>query len=82
MKTWQLQEAKAKLSEVVKAAYHAGPQSISVHGKQIVVLLSKETYDELTKPKQTFVEFMQNSPLKGMELNIKRDKSLTRDIDL
>ena len=82
MKTWQLQEAKAKLSEVVKATHQIGPQSISVHGKQIVVLLSKETYDELTKPKQTFVEFMQNSPLKGMELNIKRDKSPTRDIDL
>ncbi len=41
----------------------------------------KETYGEVTKPKQTFVEFMQNSPVKGAELNIKRDKSLTRDIE-
>ena len=81
MKTWQLQEAKAKFSEVVKATY-SGAQMISVHGKEIAVIISKKTYDQLVKPKQTFIEFMQSSPLKGVKLNIKRNKSSARDIDL
>jgi len=32
MSTWQLQEAKARLSEVIKKAKKEGPQSITVHG--------------------------------------------------
>lgn len=82
MKTWQLQEAKAKLSEVVKATHHHGAQTISVHGKEIAVIISKKMYDQLVKPRQSFTDFMQNSPLKSVNLSTKRDKSSTRDIEL
>ena len=40
--SWQLQEAKNKLSELVKAARRAGPQTISVRGKGAVVVVSVE----------------------------------------
>lgn len=39
-------------------------------------------FDQLTNPTTSFVEFMQSSPLKGVKLNIKRNKSLTRDVNL
>jgi hypothetical protein len=32
MKAWQMQEAKARLSEVVKSAESEGPQNITLHG--------------------------------------------------
>ena len=82
MKQWQLQDAKARFSEVVKNAVSQGPQNITVRGKTTVIIISKEDYDRLTQPEISFVKFMLKSPLAGLRLNIKRDKSLTRDIDL
>ena len=40
--SWQLQDAKARLSEVVKLAQSEGPQAITVHGKPAAVLVSRE----------------------------------------
>ncbi len=82
MKTWQLQEAKARLSEVVREANIHGPQEITLRGEPAVVIMSKKEYRKLTKPKLKFVEFMQQSPLKGINLKIKRNTSLTREIEL
>lgn len=82
MKVWQLQEAKAHLSQLVQAATHKGMQQISLRGVPAVVVLSVEEYERLTKPKQSFTSFMRHSPLVGAELKTERDKSLTRDIKL
>ena len=81
MKTWQLQEAKARFSEVIKAAAQQGPQEITLHGEPTAVVISKREYDKLTKPKGSFVEFLRNSPLMGVKMDLKRDDSLTRDVD-
>ncbi len=82
MHTWQLQEAKARLSEVVKQATQQGPQEITLRGEVAVVVISKEAYDELIKPQTSFVQFLRQSPLAQVELNLKRDFSLTREMDL
>ncbi len=82
MKQWQLQEAKAKLSEVVRDACLNEPQEITVHGEPAVVILSKALYDKLRKPKLGFGEFMRRSPLKGLDLEFERNPSQARDIDL
>lgn len=42
MGTWQLQTAKAKLSELLRAVREEGPQVISVRGKEEYVVLRKE----------------------------------------
>jgi prevent-host-death family protein len=64
---WQLQEAKAMLSEVIKAS-GIKPQVITVRGKETAVILSIEYYKKLTKPKQTLYEFIQSSPLRNFEI--------------
>ncbi len=79
---WQLQEAKARLSELVKSAQQKGPQQITVHGKPAAVVLSCTDYDRLTLEKPSFLEFMEQSPLKRTKLNIERDKSTTREVAL
>ncbi len=69
MGTWQLQEAKARLSEVIKKAAKEGPQSITVHGEPSAVVISRREYDRLKHPQGSFVEFMRRSPLYGVELD-------------
>jgi prevent-host-death family protein len=82
-KTWQLQEAKAHFSEVVREAINHGPQNITLHGKPSVVVISKVDFDNLvSKPKLSFVQFMQSSPLKGANVDFTRNTTLTRNVDL
>jgi antitoxin Phd len=82
MNTWQLQHAKAHFSEVVRNATAEGPQNITLRGEAVAVVISKAEFDSLVKPKPSFVDFMRKSPLAGVKLNLKRNKSLPRDIDL
>ena len=82
MNTWQLQTAKACLSEVVKQAIHQGPQNITVRGHSAVVVLSRAAYDQLVKPQQSFLDLMRASPLVGVSLKITRNQSKSRDADL
>ena len=66
---WQVQEAKAMLSEVIKAS--AGkPQIITVRGKETAVILSFAEYQKLVRPRQTLFEFIQSSPLRDLELEL------------
>lgn len=81
MRRWQLQEAKARLSEVVKST-REGPQEISVRGEPAAVVLSIEEYERLKKKKLSLAEFVRRSGLVGVDLDLERDKSPARDIDL
>ena len=78
MRTWQLQEAKARLSEVIKQASKEGPQTITMRGEPTAVVISKDEYERLKQPRGSFVEFMRRSPLYGVDLDLKRDRTLTR----
>lgn len=79
---WQLQEAKNKFSNLVDKAQHNGPQVVTKHGKDAVVILSIKEYKKLIKPKKSLVKFFQSSPLASTEIDLKRNKDLPRDIDL
>lgn len=81
MKRYQLQEAKAKLSQLVRDAAEE-PQQISVHGKPAGVLVSQDRYDALTGEKPSLIEFLRRSPLAGLKLPIDRDRSETRPPDI
>ncbi|MCK5146300.1 type II toxin-antitoxin system Phd/YefM family antitoxin [bacterium] len=81
-KHWQLQEAKNKFSNLVKMAQHKGPQFVTKHGKEEVVIISIEDYRKLIKPKGSLVQFLQSSPLANEELDLKRNKDVPRKIML
>jgi prevent-host-death family protein len=82
MKRWQLQLAKARLSELVNLARRKGPQEITVRGESAAVVISKKDYERLIGRKPSFLEFIRRSPLLGAKLRIERDDSLTRSTDL
>jgi prevent-host-death family protein len=83
MDTWQLQEAKAKLTELINKSKHR-PQVISRHGVNEAVLISMEQFMALTGKNQDIVSFFKNSPLYGVDLDLdrNRDASSIRDVDL
>jgi prevent-host-death family protein len=79
---WQLQDAKNRFSHLVKKAQHAGPQVVTKHGKDAVVVISIDEYKRLIKPKKNLVKFFQSSPLAVAELDFTRSKAKPRDIEL
>ena len=80
--SWQLQDAKARLSEVVKLAQSDGPQAITVHGKPAAVVVSPEEYERLAGRKVRFAKFIRRSPLAGFELDVSREHSPPRKVKL
>jgi len=79
---WQLQEAKNRLSEVVKKAREDGPQIITVHGTDAVVMVDAAQYRKLSRRKSTLVDFFRRSPLAGIDLDIARSEDTGRDVEL
>jgi prevent-host-death family protein len=84
-RSWQVQNAKAKFSEVFRLARTEGPQRITRQGKEGVVMVAEEQFDRLVgrarQPKSLF-QFFQESPLVGLELEFERDPDPGRDVDL
>jgi len=79
---WPLQDAKAHLSALVKKAQKEGPQCISVRGNPTVVVISQEMYLTLSSPPMSFADYFRNSPLVGVSIDLSRDSSPDREIEL
>lgn len=79
---WQLQEAKNKFSNLVDKARHDGPQIVTRHGRESVVVLAIEDYRKLGRPKSDLLSFFKSSPLYGLDIDLARDKSSSRDVEL
>jgi prevent-host-death family protein len=80
--SWQLQEAKNRFSEVVDEALTHGPQTVTRHGREVVVILAAEEYRRMKQPANSLFDFFQKSPLAEVELDLTRNKELPRDIEL
>ena len=60
--TWQLQAAKQRFSEVVERARREGPQVVTKHGREAVVVVSIEEYRRLRGHEPSLVEFIRSAP--------------------
>ena len=79
---WTVAQAKAQLSEVMARAQNEGPQTISKNGKRSVVIVSAEEWDRKSRRQGTLIEFLNASPLKGVELDLRRIDTPIRDLEL
>ena len=81
---WVLHEAKARFSELVRKANTVGPQRVSVHGRDQVVVMSAEEYARLKGKRsgRVLVELMRNSPLRDIEIESPAVRSPVRDVNL
>lgn len=83
MERWKLEDAKARLSEVVRLAGTLGPQLVTIRGKEAAVILAPEQYTQLLpKPKghQPLVRFLQG--LGVSDLDLERERDTGREIAL
>ena len=78
MRTWQVQDAKTRLSEVIERARSEGPQSITRHGKERAVVLSIEDYRSLVAQRPDFKSYLLGGP-KVDDFSVERDPSSGRD---
>jgi prevent-host-death family protein len=82
MQSWQLQEAKAKFSELVKQTTFA-PQSITLRGEPVAVLVSIAKYKQLTKPKKSLFDILRSAPASLADLDLpSRKDTRFREIEL
>ena len=79
--TWQLQAAKQHFSELVERARQEGPQVVTKHGKEAVVVVSVEDYRRLRGGGPSLVELIRSAPdFDALELGRTQDRG--REIDL
>ena len=78
---WQLQAAKQHFSEVVELAQREGPQVVTKHGKDAVVVVSAEEYKRLRADGPNLLDFIRAAP-DFDQLELDRQRDLTRDVDL
>jgi antitoxin Phd len=83
IQTWQLQEAKNKLSRVIENAVNSGPQIITKRGVEVAIVMSYAEYKKMIASKGSLSTFFRDSPLVGIDLDLDRDKSDVRqDVEL
>jgi prevent-host-death family protein len=81
MATWQVQEAKTRLSEVIERARTEGPQTITRHGRERAVVLSIDAYRALVAHRPDFKAHLLGGP-KVDDFTIERDRDTGRDVEL
>ncbi len=79
--SWQLQEAKQKFSQLVRRALDEGPQVVTRHVEEVVVVLSAQEYRRLQGNARSFKEFLLSWPDLSL-LDLERARDLPRDVDL
>ncbi|MDP2956589.1 MAG: type II toxin-antitoxin system Phd/YefM family antitoxin [Longimicrobiales bacterium] len=83
---WKLEDAKNRFSEVVRRARDEGPQFVTKHGRESVVVLGIEEYRALAEGPGALVGFFADSPfgeaVREGELRLERAEDLGRDVEL
>ena len=81
--TWPLQDAKARFSELVRRARSEGPQRVTVHGREEVVVVAADEFRRLKgEPTgQALIDALRNSPYPEIGLEPERFPMPVREVD-
>lgn len=81
---WLLQDAKARFSELVRKVRSEGPQHVTVHGRDEVVVIAAEEFRRLTGSVTglALIEAMQAAPYREIDLEPGREPMPVRDVSL
>jgi prevent-host-death family protein len=81
---WLLQDAKARFSELVRKVRSEGPQHVTVHGRDEVVVIAAEEFQRLkgSVTGKALVEAMQASPHREINIEPSRSPLPVRDMSL
>ena len=81
---WALQDPKARFSELVRRVRSDGPQHVTVHGRDEVVVISADEFRRLLgEPTgKAIVAALQASPCRGVDIEPRRTRLPVRDVEL
>jgi prevent-host-death family protein len=81
---WLLQDAKARFSELVRRVRSEGPQHVTVHGRDEVVVISAEEFRRLEGDLtgKALIAAMQASPHRDIDIEPKRAPMPVREVAL
>jgi prevent-host-death family protein len=81
---WLLQDAKARFSELVRRVRSEGPQHVTVHGRDEVVVISAEEFRRLKGDLtgEALIAAMRASPHRDIEIEPKRAPMPVRPVVL
>ena len=77
---WQIQEAKARFSELVDRALKEGPQTVTRHGRPVAVIMPAAEYARLRAGGGSLKALLARAPLAGVE--IRRSRETVRVVEL
>ena len=73
-KEWQLQEAKARLSEVIDESIRRGPQTVTRHGRPVALVVGADDFRRLSRSGRDFKAFLRAAPIRGLSLARSRER--------
>jgi prevent-host-death family protein len=81
---WPLQDAKARFSELMRKARTDGPQHVTIHGRDEVVILAAEEFRRLNGDLtgKALIAAVQASPYRDVEIVPARAPMPERDVVL
>jgi prevent-host-death family protein len=81
---WRLQDAKARFSELVRMAHSDGPQHVTLHGRDSVVVVNADEFNRLrgTRTGELLIEALQASPHRQVEIEPRRSAMPVRPVKL
>jgi prevent-host-death family protein len=81
---WRLQDAKARFSELVRKAHSDGPQHVTLHGRDAVVVVDADEFNRLkgTRSGELLIEALQASPHRQVEIEAHRAAMPVRAVKL
>jgi prevent-host-death family protein len=81
---WVLQDAKARFSELVRLVRSEGPQHVTVHGRDEVVVIAVEEFRRLkgSSTGQALIDALQASPHRHIEIAPARVPMPVREVSL
>lgn len=81
---WRLQDAKARFSELVRLAHSDGPQHVTLHGRDAVVVIDADEFHRLKGERtgQLLIDALQASPHRDIEIAPRRSVMPVRDVTL
>lgn len=77
---WQVQEAKQRFSELVRRTLEEGPQVVTRHGEEVVVVVAAEEYRKSHTREPDFAEFLLSGP-NFDDLDLERPVRPAREVD-
>jgi prevent-host-death family protein len=81
---WALQDAKARFSELVRRVRSDGPQHVTVHGRDEVVVVTAEEFRRLNggRTGAALIVALQESPSREIDIEPRRERQQVRDVKL